>query len=276
MDSDLDERNFFQEGLRRNPGPFWFWLLVCILVTSLAWYFSSRVEEEKEIVYGSTPFLQVTNRQFSLFLWQNPEFMRSNLKGSRHYLTAWEKGITVDPSQAENWVDAPDEALFMYHVWQRLLGDYYYPRKIMQDEFVEFLKSDSQWLPQYWPKATDAYRTLIKWIEEGSNFFDLKELSYQELPLEVRQAFVGWKNYTKESEAINQIRPTYRQVWTFVDYYPNFKRPFWINLVRHDRPDYLLPVSAKGNSLIPESEMDGLLQMGLYNYLNGTAQKPSS
>ena len=111
-------------------------------------------------------------------------------------------------------------------------------------------------------------------MEEGNRYADLKELSYRELPLVVRQAFQGWKNYTKESESINRIRPTYRQLWTFLDKYPNFKRPFWVNLVKE--PDYLISVDAKGTDSVPDSQMDGLLKMGLYNYLTGTGQNPSS
>lgn len=83
----------------------------------------------------------------------------------------------------------------------------------------------------------------------------------------VRQAFTGWKNYTKESVAINNLKPTYNDLRTFVSNYPNFKRPLWINLVRETRPDYLLPVQAKGTDIVPDSQMDGLLKMTLYNTL---------
>lgn len=269
MDSDLEEQEFIHEGLGKNPRPFWFWLTICVLATAFIWIVSNWAEDEKEAVYGSTPFLQVTNRDFSLFLWQNPEFMKRNLKSNRNYLSAWGNDLTVDPEEAEKWVEAPNDALFMYHTWKRLVGDYFYPRNIPQKEFTEFLKADPQWHPKYWKKAPDAYITLVKWIEAGSKFDDLKEVSYNELPKIVRQAFVGWKNFTKESEKINSIRPTFRQIWTFLNYYPNFKRPFWINLVRQERPNYLKSEMGQvsGFETVPDSEMDGLLQMGIYNYL---------
>lgn len=246
-----------------------------MLITLAIYWFSGQVEEEKKIIYGSTPFLRVTNREYSLFLWQNPEFMRQKIKQKRDYLEAWGDGLTVDPKLAESWVQAPHEALFLYHTWHRLLGDYYYPRQIPQNEFLAFLKDDPQWHPTYWKKAPGEYKVLLKWIQEGNYYEDLKELSYEEMPKIVRQAFQGWKNFTMEGEKINQVSPTYRQLWTFIEYYDNFRRPFWINLVRDTRPDYLKRVEVKGFDKVPDDQMDGLLKMGIYNYLSGTAQNPS-
>ena len=253
-----------------------FWLALVIFATLLIWLITTWSVNEREEMVESHPQMQVTNRQFSLFLWQNPQFMRQNIQKKAEYLIAWGDHLTVDPTKADDWVLAPSEALFLYFTWQRLVGNYYYPRPILQKEFVTFLNSDTQWHPKYWKMAPEAYKELIQWIEEGSELGDLKEVSYKELPLVVRQAFQGWKNFTKESEAINEVRPTYRQLWTFLEHYPNFRRPLWINLLRETRPDYLMEVSVKGGDLVPDTELDGLIKIGLYNYLLGTAQKPSS
>ena len=183
--------------------------------------------------------------------------------------------LTVDPALADGWVQAPHEALFLYHTWERLLGDYYYPRPIGEKEFLRFLKADPEWHPRHWKAAPEGYRNLVRWAEEGTRMDDLKELSYEELPKVVRQAFQGWKNFTQEGEKINRVSPTYQQLRIFLDTYNNFRRPLWINLVRETRPDYLLPTHAKDSEIVPEDQMDGLLKMALYNYLAGTAKNPS-
>lgn len=267
-DSNLNEKDFIQEGYRKNPAPFWIWTSICIFITLLIYLFSNWVEEERVEIYGSTPFLRVTNREYSLFLWQNPEFMRQNMKSKRNYLEAWGDNLTVDPAEAEAWVEAPHEGLFLYHTWKRLIGDNYYPRAIPLTEFKEFLKADPEWHPKYWKGSTNQYRDLITWIEEGYEYSNLNNLSVYELPIVVRQAFTGWKNFTKESEQINNLKPTYSDLRAFVSNYPHFKRPLWINLVKETRPDYLIPVQADSHEIVPDSQMDGLLKMALYNTLN--------
>lgn len=223
--------------------------------------------------------MQVTNRQFSIFLWQNPQFIRAYIRRKEHYLDAWGDRLTVDPARADEWVSAPAEVLFLYHTWQRLLASYYYRRPIPQIEFLDFLKSDPEWHPRYWREAPDRYRELVAWLEEGSQIGDLQYVSEGELPTIVRQAFQGWKNFTKESEAIHNLRPTYDTLQAFIETYPNFRRPLWINLVRHERPDYLNLDRAregdkiKGSDLVAESKLDGLLKMALYNYLNASTDK---
>jgi hypothetical protein len=272
LSTNLPEKNFIQEGFRKNPKPFIFWFVVCLAATLLVWFAMYLMSKGREEIVERYPQMQVTNRQMSLFLWQNPEFMRKNVRAKTHYLEAWKdqfgERLTVAPEEADKWVEAPYEVLFLYFVWQRLLGDYYYPRSIKQEEFLAFLKEDPEWHPRYWKEAPASYRELLAWIEGQAHYEDLKELSYRELPLVVRQAFQGWKNYTKEGNQIQKLRPTYRQLWTFLDKYPNFKRSLWINLVKEK--DYLIPVQAKGTDTVPDSQMDGLLKMALYNYLSGT------
>lgn len=262
---ELEEKDFIHEEYGKNPAPFWFWLVFSLTVVGVIAYITYFTQEKEKATIASNPFLQVTNRDFSLFLWQNPGFMKQNLKGDRSYLPAWGDRLTVDPTRADEWVEATPTALFMYHTWSRLVGDYVYSRSISQKEFLKFLEADPQWDPRYWKNAPVPYITLIRWME-GNNYNDLKELSYKELPQVVRQAFIGWKNYTQESQAINTIKPTWRQVWTFLDLYPNFKRSFWINLVKEERPYYLKNDDVKGTDVVSEDRMDGLLKMALYNY----------
>lgn len=222
------------------------------------------------------PEMQVTNREFSLFLWQNPQFMRRNIRLKSNYLEAWGDNLTVDPAKADEWVQAPSEALFLYNTWERLLSHYYYSRSIPQREFVAFLKADPQWHPKYWNEATDRYKELVAWTEEGIKMGDLNEVSHSELPVIVRQAFQGWKNFTKESEAINHLKPTYGQLQTFIEVYPNFRRSLWINLVKSTRPDYLKPVQIDEKEVVPDAQMSALLKIALFNYLASTRQNPSS
>lgn len=264
---ELKEKDFIQEGYSKHPASFWGWLFFCIIVAFGVYQFTKFSEHHEVQTVASNPFLQVTNREFSLFLWQNPGFMKSNLKSNRNYLPAWEDRLTPDPEQADEWVEATPEALFMYHTWKRLVGDYNYARNITQTEFLEFLEADPQWKPHFWKQAPLPYATLMEWIGKGGHYDNMRELSYKELPLIVRQAFVGWKNYTREKEAIDAVKPTWRQMWTFIDVYPNFKRPFWINFLRDERPDYLEENGAKGPDFVPESAMIGLLKMAIYNYL---------
>ena len=264
---ELEEKDFIHEEYSKHPYHLWFWVLVCLVIFGGIWWITRTSEAKVQTVVADKPFLQVTNRDYQMFLWQNPGFMKDHLKANRHYLSAWGDRLAPDPAKADDWVEATPEALFMYHTWKRIVGEYNYPRDIPLKEFLEFLKDDPEWLPQYWSEAPPAYRTLIKWFQEGNTFDNLRELSYKELPLEVRQAFVGWKNYKVESQAINKLSPTWRQLWTFLEVYPNFRRSLWINFLRKERPHYLDQSGAKGEEEIPEDRMDGLLKMALYNYL---------
>lgn len=264
---DLEEKDFIHEEYPKHPYSLWFWLLVCLAVLGGAYWLTGESYSHSEETVRKNPFLQVTNREYSLFLWQNPAFMKQNLRASRYYLPAWDDRLTVEPKRADEWVEATPEALFMYHTWNRLLGEYYYPRDIPMGEFLAFLKDDPEWDPEYWPKAPVAYKTLVKWMREGNQYQNLRDLSYEEVPLIVRKAFIGWKNYTREGRTIDGLKPTWRQLWTFLEVYPNFKRPFWINFLREERPKYLQEERVDGREVIPEDRLDGLIKMALYNYL---------
>ena len=90
----------------------------------------------------------------------------------------------------------PPETLFLYHTWDRLLGAICFRRPISAEEFAAFLKDAEEWHPKNWADAPAAYAALVE-----SDFTDDLQ---DRLPLQVRQAFVGWRNYFKEGEEINR------------------------------------------------------------------------
>ena len=107
LPGELDEKNFIQE---KGPKLMWAFLILFLTATFLLWglkVWERVLIERKQVTY---PFYQVTHRDFSLFLWQNPEFIP-------------EKGEALfSPELAETYVSAPKEVLFYYHAWHRLLG----------------------------------------------------------------------------------------------------------------------------------------------------------
>ena len=70
--------------------PPWIWLALVAIVASLLWGGGSWVRENKMWMAENSPFLQVTNREFSLFLWQFPEFMRINVSEKSGYLPGFQ------------------------------------------------------------------------------------------------------------------------------------------------------------------------------------------
>ena len=121
MASELNENKFIAEQYSKNPSPFWIWLGVIAAFGLLIWVGQNWYYQwiEKRLV--ENPFLQVTNREMSLFLWQNPEHMRVNVKQKTGYLSAFQytDKLTVEPLLADNYVEAPPELLFLYHTWHR-------------------------------------------------------------------------------------------------------------------------------------------------------------
>ena len=75
----LSEKDFIQNGWSIRSLPFWLWIALTAVAASLIWgggnWFGGYLQKEKK----QDPFLEVTNREFSVFLWQFPNFMRMNL-----------------------------------------------------------------------------------------------------------------------------------------------------------------------------------------------------
>ncbi len=59
---------------------------------------------------------------------------------------------------------------------------------------------------------------------------NLQTLQENVLPLVVRQAFLGWKNYFIEGSKINDLKPTFSQIQEFLNQYPHYARQYWRNI----------------------------------------------
>lgn len=271
MDEDqrpLKEENFINEGYKKNPTPFWIWLFFIAVAITLVWGGRSwYINTMKDQIFVS-PFLQVSNRDFSLFLWENPEYMRVNAKTKTGYLPAFQylEKINVEPEMAEQNVVAPPELLFRYHIWQYLLSDEYSVRPISLNEFREFLLYCEEWLPKYWPVAPPGYVDFINSISSGNGVKEnLENLPLSTLPLVVRKAFDGWKNYFKEGTEINDVKPTFAEMKHFLTIHPDFSRNYWRNIV----PDYLKTLALstfESDAIIPRNEIPPYLRAAFYNF----------
>lgn len=175
--------------------------------------------------------------------------------------------------QTENYVEAPPELIFLYHTWDRLIKNEYTPRPIPVEEFKEFLNYTEEWKPQNWPKAPKLYVALIDSLAKGTVSQDLKDMPETTLPLDVKLAFQGWKNYIKEGEDINALTPTYAQLQAFLKSHPHFARNYWRNIVEETTPNYLKSFTEghfdpKDN--IPKDEISSFLRVALYNFIQAT------
>lgn len=273
---ELSEKDFIQEeGYRKNPFPFWLWLFLLTTAIALLWGGNRWYGSKMNLLFQESPFLQVTNREMSLFLWQNPEFMRINAKQKNGYLPGffYTDTVTMELPSADHYVSSPPDLLFRYHTWHRLVSNEFTERSIDRGEFREFLSQVPEWQPTYWPQASQEFIHMIEELS-SSHVDDLATLPISVLPKSVRMAFQGWKNYFKEGEAINQVKPTLSEMRKFLSKYPHYARNYWRNIVEHSNPDYLKVLSSGnegGNTIIPATEMASFLKVAIYNYLE--AQK---
>lgn len=277
---ELNEKDFIQENYSKDPLPLWLWLSLLLVIFAMFWGGSYWYQEKMEAVLKASPFLQVTNRQLSLFLWQHPEFMRVNAKEKGNYLPGflYTDKVTADVAAADDYAVAPPEVLFRYHTWDRLLKGEFIPTPIPKAEFLQFLSYDEQWQPGYWPAAPKAYGELVEGLAAAKQDeqADLAALPLSALPQDVRLAFQGWKNYFKDGEAINHLRPTLGQAEQFLAAHPHYARNYWRNVVREHTPNYLVRVGQKGadpQSVIAADELTGFLRAAFFNYF--TIEKPS-
>ena len=269
----LSEKDFINESYRENPTPMWLWLLVILFLVAFGWGTSSWYQEHIRDRIGHTRSMQVSNRDMSLFLWQNPEFMRAHRKrgGTRGYLPGFEhlERIGVIPEVADKYVVAPPELLFRFHIWHRLLGDIRFPAPIPADDFRKFFEESPEWQPNYWAGAPGEYRDLVDSLESGGAApHDLATLSEAVLPWAVRQAFQGWKNYFIDRDAINALTVTYDEMERFIARYPHYARNYWRNVLEDTVPDYLLSFTKGGYSsdgIVPSRELAPFLRVAVYN-----------
>jgi hypothetical protein len=263
----LSEKKFITES--PNPYPFWMWLAVITLVAAVIWGVSSSYESGMQRQVKQAPFLQVTNRDLSLFLWQFPEHMRIYASVKDGYLPGFEyrdNKVGIVSNQAEQYAIAPPGVLFLYHTWSRLLKDAVILRPFSYQQLSDFLQYAPEWIPDQWPAAPASYRNLVEKIPMMS----AEELSktVPALPNAVQIAITGWHNFFKEGPAIEALTPTYQQVQDFLQRYPHYARPYWRNILMSQRPQYLEAFSKgsyKADDLVPINEMAGFLKVAIYN-----------
>ena len=261
---ELQEKDFIHEGVKKNPAPLIFWFFTLIALTAAAWGLSNwydklLVKEIKEI-----PFLQVTNREFSLFLWDNPEFMRIHVSDKAAYLPAFEyiDTLSMKREMAEDFVLAPPQVLFDYHTWHRLLYNEIPVRDVLKSDFPKFLDFAEEWKPEYWKQAPKDYVEMIQRLEKNTD-------QVLTVPKDVQQAYTGWKNFFREGELINAFQPTYAILDQLLTRHPHYARNYWVNIL----PEYL-KTNGNGETLIPRPELVGFLIKAMYNFQQ--LQKKSS
>ncbi len=269
--NELQEKDFIQDSLMKNPLPAWIWLVVITCLVAVLWGGSSWYSKFMSTEAAQNPFLQVTNREFSLFLWQFPEYMRVNSSSKTSYLPGfqYENKVSLIPAEADKYVVAPPEVLFLYHTWNRLVHSEFVYRSISAQDFKEFLEYAEEWLPQNWPGAPNGYTSFIKTLPQANPSLDLNTLTEAELPLVVRQAFLGWKNYVKEGDAINAVRPALQEIDQFLTKCPHYARNYWRNIVASSYPDYLMNtlLNAPKDKILGNDEVAPFLRVALYNFI---------
>lgn len=265
----LQERDFVTKSPGVDSNMLWVWLFFLAGFLALIWGVGSQYSSYLKNNAESRPFLQVSNRDFSLFLWQNPELMRINVKNKSGYLPGFEyvEKVNMVPATADQWVVAPPEALFRYHTWDRLLRGEFSPRPITAHEFVEFLEYDEGWQPENWKDAPAGYKELVKGLNPTSTD-DLQKLPEATLPQSVRLAFQGWKNFRYEGEQINAVKPTYKAMAEFLKIHPHYARSYWRNIIDDKKMQYLLGLTKDkvgSEEVIPANQLASFLKVAYFN-----------
>lgn len=282
MDEELKEEDFIQDEFKQSPNPYllaiFFLAIITILITAIhTWY-----AEHQSAYRKTSPFYQVTNRDFSLFLLQNPRFLNQNVSNKEAYLPGLQylKKLQSNLKDADNLVDAPDQMIFYYQTWNRLIDYPPPPRTIPVGEYKDFLSQYEEWTPVYWRNATRDYEELYRQIQNGTAPQNLATVSKLALPDDAREAFIGWKNAIMEKEELEKFRPTFALLKEFLDKYPNFQRNYWFNILKASDWSYLETISfdkydPTGN--VPEDQIAPFLQIALFNYKKALDEaKPSS
>ncbi|MFI0434855.1 MAG: hypothetical protein ACH350_03870 [Parachlamydiaceae bacterium] len=269
----LSEKDFISDRWSLASLPFWLWIGLTAIVFSLILgsnnWFQAFIQNEKK----NDPFLEVTNREFSLFLWQFSSFSRPHAAKKSGYLPGFETtSQNVFFSASEEFVVAPPDLIFLYHTWHRLLASDLIQRPISPQEFTQFLAQLPEWNPENWKGAPKAYIQLI----DSKEFFqlnDLQSLPQSTLPIAVRQAFLGWKNYYMEGIQINALEPTFGQLKEFLEKHPHYARNDWRNIAEiHEQKiaglDYLAGFvhgTFIPDAIVPKNQLAPFLKVAFYN-----------
>lgn len=271
--SDFSEKDFTKPDPKKSNFPFWVWGFLLTVFIALLWGLGSWYNNKMAEEHVMNPFLRVTNRELSLFLWQFPEYMRANVVQKTGYLPGFNSTmdkVTMHVDQAEDYAIAPPELLFLYHTWSHLIKDEFTPRPIPKEQFKEFLEKVEEWKPENWTKAPKGYADLVSNFDsfKGSRLDTLPNTS---MPIQVRMAFEGWKNYFKEGVTINKLLPTYEEIRDFIQDHPHYARNFWRNIVEDTYPKYLASIyldEEVHHGIFPPDEMAPFLKVAIYNYIH--------
>jgi len=271
--SQLSEKDFIGNSWSIASLPFWLWIALTAVTASLLWGSSEWIQGVLQKEKKSNPFLEVTNREFSVFLWQFPSFMRINSSKKEGYLPGFlTTSENFSPATSENFISAPPDLIFLYHTWHRLLGPEFISRPIIPQEFEQFLSQLPEWNPTNWPKAPQEYIQLIDSQSYGK-LTDLQVLPESTLPLIIRQAFLGWKNYYMEGAQINALRPTFGKLKSFLEKHAHYARNYWRNISTINGQkvaglDYLsgfVQGTFIPDALVPSEQLTPFLKIALFN-----------
>lgn len=269
----LSEKEFIQNGWTFASLPFWLWIFLIAVIISLLWGSRSWYEGFMQKLERRDPFLTVTNREFSVFLWQFPSFMRINASQKTGYLPGFfTTSENLVPEAAEDLVSAPPDLIFLYHTWHRLLSSDFIIRPIRSQEFDNFLNQLPEWQPEYWLNAPKEYAQLIE-SKSYLHIDDLQTLPESTLPFIVRQAFIGWKNYFIEGPQINALQPTFDQVQAFLEKHSHYARSYWRNIQEINQQKVAGLIYLQGfvsgtfipNAAVPNDQLTSFLKVALYN-----------
>ncbi len=269
----LSEKDFIQNGWSLTSLPFWLWIAVTTSFIAIIWGSSGWYEGFLQKEKSHDPFLEVTNREFSVFLWQFPSFMRVNASKKSGYLPGFlATGENFNPRTGEEFVSAPPDLIFLYHTWHRLLAPEFIARPISPKEFEDFLEQLPEWKPMNWSNAPEAYVQLIN-TKDYTKTENLQTLLPTTLPLIVRQAYQGWKNYFIEGAQINDLQPTFAQVKTFLEDHSHYAYNYWRNIQEINGQqvagkDYLYAFVNSTfipDAHVPKEELAPFLKVALYN-----------
>ena len=139
-------------------------------------------------------------------------------------------------------------------------------RPIAPQEFDQFLEQLPEWSPINWPTAPQAYVQLID-SKSYHQIEDLQTLPSSVLPMMVRQAFIGWKNYFMEGPQINDLEPTFAQMKEFLDKHSHYARNYWRNIEESQTPRYLKSPLKPIDSIVAVDEISAFLRVALYNFI---------
>lgn len=239
MGKEINDEDLGKGSINRDFKPLWLSLLLVLVVAGSIAAYQVLVDKAFKNRQSMTPFLQVKNRDFSIFLFQNPQFMRANTKEKTGYLPGFrEDNVRLDPIHADDYVVVSPRVLFRYHVSNSLLGKDVPDRPILVQDFRDFLATLEEWLPRYWEDAPEKYQSLITKLGDLPGDQDLRKQPEEVLPRKVRQAFFGWKNYFEEGEKINQLASSRSEMEAFLRDYPQFGSNYWGNILQKHYPNY--------------------------------------